>query len=104
MAIRSPAAAIVSFTVNGTPCSGPSCSPCARAASARAAAASARSPSTWTNALTAPSTASMRRRCASTTSVADTAPSATRAAIRRAGTPVSEPMRRLYPAAQRSYG
>src|SRR4051794_19647856 len=80
IAIGSPAAAMLSLTVNGTPCSGPVGSPRASAVSARPAAASARSASSATTALIAPFTASIRRRCASTTSRADAAREATSAA------------------------
>ena len=80
IAISMPAAAMLSLTVNGTPCSGPNRSPRATAPSAASALESARSASSWTTALTCPSTASMRRRWASTASRADTS----RPAISRA--------------------
>jgi hypothetical protein len=69
--MTTPAAAMLSFTLNGTPWSGPHDRPAASASSASRARASARSASTCTTALTAPSTSAMRRRCASTTSRRD---------------------------------
>ena len=68
-----PATSMFSLTVNGTPCSGPRASVAASAASAAARASSA---STSTTALRWPLTASMRSRCASTTSREDTSPAA----------------------------
>jgi hypothetical protein len=57
-----------SLTVKGTPCSGPTVSPAFNRRSAKAAAARASSARTRTMAFNAGFTASMRARCASTTS------------------------------------
>src|SRR5919199_2259168 len=93
-----PLVAITSLTAIGTPASGPSRSPRARAASTRSASASACSSATyrkaWTPSPTArpvssrcPSTAAMRSRCARVTSTAETSPAAraapSSAAVRR---------------------
>src|SRR5487761_138320 len=66
-----------SLTATGTPASGPSGWPVARAASTARAAASATSADTCRNACTWPSTAAILSRCAWVTSVADTSPAAT---------------------------
>ena len=63
-----PAMSMFSFTVKGTPCSGPTVSPAASFWSALTAAARASSASTRTTAFSAGFTASMRARWASTTS------------------------------------
>ena len=69
--VRTPAVSIESFTVKGTPCSGPSSLPAMTAASASRAAASAPS-ARVTMALTLGSTAAMRSRWACTTSTGET--------------------------------
>jgi len=66
------ARSMFSFTVNGTPWSGPNRSPALTAASARSAAARASVSSRRTTALSRGLTSSMRARCASTTSRLDT--------------------------------
>ena len=74
-----PATSMFSLTVTGTPCSAPS----AASASAASAAARASSPSTSVIALRWPLTASIRSRCASTTSREETS----RVAISSASSP-----------------
>ena len=69
--VRSPAVSMESLTVNGTPCKGPSSSPDRTAASAVRAAAIASS-AMVTIALSFGLTASIRSRCACTTSTGDT--------------------------------
>ena len=69
-----PRVARTSFSASGTPASGPSGIPAARAASTASAAASAPSVSTCRNAWTAPSTAAIRSRCACATSRAELSP------------------------------
>ena len=66
--VAHPATSILSLMVNGTPCRGPSASPAAALRSASIASRRASSPRTFTTALTAGLTASIRRRCASITS------------------------------------
>ncbi len=75
-----PVQSTFSFTVKGTPCNGPSGSPAARRRSASPAAIVASSTRTRVTAFTAGLTASIRARCASTTSRLDTSPAAMRAA------------------------
>ena len=70
--VGEPATSTFSLTVIGTPWSGPAASPLARRRSASPAAWSASSPSTRTTALTRGPTASIRSRCACTTSRLDT--------------------------------
>ena len=62
-----PATSMFSFTVIGTPCSGPSCAPSTTARSAASAAFTASSPSRATIALSSPFTVSMRSTSASST-------------------------------------
>jgi hypothetical protein len=69
MSVTIPAVSMLSFTVNGTPCSGPRWP--AGTASAARASCSASSARTTSIARRRPSTAPMRARCASTTSTAD---------------------------------
>ena len=77
---------IQSFTVNGTPCSGPAISPRASASSSSRARCRARAPpSSCTTAFSFGFTASMRRRCASTTSARRHALLAYRLRERRSG-------------------
>ena len=73
-----PSVTSTSLMAIGTPASAPSGSPAARRRSMPAAVSSARSPSTWRNACTAPSTAAMRSRCARVASTEDTSPAARR--------------------------
>ena len=74
--VADPTMSMFCFTVHGTPCSGPRSSPALRARSASAAAPRASSASTTGRALRGGFTASMRARCASTTSADDTFPPA----------------------------
>jgi catechol 2,3-dioxygenase-like lactoylglutathione lyase family enzyme len=75
------ATSMISLTVNGTPCSGPSASPRARAVSAARASARAASRRGSTIALIAGFRSSMRAVWASTSSTAPTSPSRTARAI-----------------------
>ncbi|EWS52603.1 hypothetical protein X551_04608 [Methylibium sp. T29] len=79
-----PAMSMFSFTVIGTPCSGPSAAPAATWRSAATAAARASSASRRTTALTRGLTASMRARWASITSTQDTSRRAISVASSRA--------------------
>ena len=76
----SPATSIMSFTVKGTPCSGPSAASPPTAASAALASARAASARTTVKALTWGCTAATRAKMASTSSTGEI----WRAAIRRA--------------------
>jgi hypothetical protein len=87
-----PATSWFSLTVTGTPASGPSGAPAARARSSRPAAASASSASTRVAALTAGLTRSMRSRWAWTTSRALTCPERTNAASASADRPIRLPV------------
>ena len=82
--VEQPTRSMFCFTVNGTPWSGPSAPPAARARSAAAAPARASSASTRVTAFTSAFTASIRSRWASTTSADDTSFAAIIAASRRA--------------------
>jgi hypothetical protein len=75
LVVASPCWSVLTFTVTGTPCSGPSASPRACAASALSAAASAVSSSTRTTALSFGLTAWSRARQASVASRAEARPS-----------------------------
>ena len=76
--VGTPRVAMTSLTAIGTPASGPSCSPRARASSTARAASSAPSVSTCRNACTRSSTAAMRSRWACATSTAETSLAASR--------------------------
>ena len=67
-----PSVSCESLMVIGTPCSGPNDSPRASAASAARASSIARSEASCTTALSLGLTSSMRRKCASTVSAAET--------------------------------
>src|SRR5580698_9212746 len=69
-----------SLTATGTPASAPSGSPAARLRSTSRACARASSAATCRNALTSPSTAPIRSRCACVTSAAETSPAVIAAA------------------------
>ena len=82
--VAEPATSMFSFTVIGTPQSGPTGAPERTARSAASAASSADSASTTVTAFTAGFTCSIRRRCASTTSRLDASPARIRPAkVRR---------------------
>ena len=72
--VRMPAVAWASFSVKGTPCSGPQCSPRARASSASRARSYARSASSVMTAFKVGLCASICAKCAFSTSVAETWP------------------------------
>ena len=74
--VDEPTRSMFCFTVHGTPCSGPSRSPAATARSAARAASRALSASTSVTACRAGLTASIRPRCASTTSTDVASPDA----------------------------
>ncbi len=75
--VAEPATWMFSFTVKGTPASGPSRSPAARRRSVSRAACRAPSSSSRVTAFTRGLTAAIRSRCASTAWAADTSPDAT---------------------------
>ena len=82
--VRQPATGWVSFTANGSPCSGPTGSPAASHSSAAAADPRARSASSDTMALISPLRSSIRARCRSSSSRAEISRASTAAAWSRA--------------------
>ncbi len=83
--VGTPSMPMLSFTVNGTPVSGPVSSPAARRRSVPAASARARSASSWVIAFTSGLTVAIRSRWLSTSSAADTSPERTSSACSVAG-------------------